>query len=127
MTNVFFLSISSPAGLLARAPRAKSDGYLDSFIGRVWRQNAWKDWNAWHRFRGLQILYQGPHKLLHNSPRAGHITESDYFGISYIPPNQHIFRKYIIFSLLTRCLRGPDKMVLRAGFGQRAVVWSPLH
>jgi len=40
--------------------------------------------------------------------------------------NQQIFRKYIIFSFLTECLRGPDETVSRAGFGPRAVVWRPL-
>jgi len=30
------------------------------------------------------------------------------FDICYILPNQQIFRKYIIFSLLTKCLRGSD-------------------
>jgi len=32
---------------------------------------------------------------------------------------------YIIFSLLTKCLREPDKMSLRAVFGPRTVVWRP--
>jgi len=30
------------------------------------------------------------------------------------------------FSLLTKCLCGPDEMALRAGFGPRVVVWRPL-
>jgi len=37
-----------------------------------------------------------------------------------------VFRKCIIFSLQTKCLRGPDKTVWHAGFGPRAVVWRPL-
>jgi len=35
-----------------------------------------------------KFFVQGPHKLLHNSPRAGHLTQSDFFGICYILPNQ---------------------------------------
>jgi len=27
---------------------------------------------------------------------------------------------------LAKCLRGPDEMASRAGFGPRAVVWRPL-
>jgi len=30
----------------------------------------------------------------------------DCFGICYIPPNQQVFRKYIILSLVTKCFRG---------------------
>ena len=65
------------------------------------------------------FLVRGPHKLLHNSSRAAHLTYCDYFGICYILPNQQIFRKYY-FLLLTKCLRGPDEMA------PRAVVWRPL-
>jgi len=39
-----------------------------------------------------------------------------------ILPNQQVFRNYIIFSFLTKCLRGPDETASRAGFGPRAVV-----
>jgi len=35
------------------------------------------------------------------------------------------FCKFILFSLLTKCLRGPDEMAWQAGFGLRAVVWRP--
>jgi len=73
------------------------------------------------------FLIQGPHKLLHNSPRARHLTERDCFRISYILPNEQIFHKYIIFSLLTKCLCRLDEMALWAGFGRQAVVWRPLH
>jgi len=34
-------------------------------------------------------------------------TECDCIGLSYFLPNQ-VFRKYIIFSLLTKFLRWPD-------------------
>ena len=40
--------------------------------------------------------------------------------------NQWIFRKYINFSLLTKCLRGQVEMASWAGSGPRAVVWRPL-
>jgi len=39
---------------------------------------------------------------------------------------QQTFCKCIIFSLLTKCPLGPDKMALRAGFCLRAAVWRPL-
>jgi len=35
------------------------------------------------------------------------------------------FCKYIIFSLLTKCLRGSDEIVLRDRFGPQPVVWRP--
>ena len=45
-----------------------------------------------------------------------------------------MFRTYIVFSLLTKCLCGrlkcicgQDGMASRAGFGPRAVVWRPLR
>ena len=47
---------------------------------------------------------RGPHKLLQNSMRAGHLASCYFFKICYILPNQHIFRKYIIFSLLAKCI-----------------------
>jgi len=37
------------------------------------------------------------------------------------------FKIYTIFLLLTKCLRGPDEIALRCGFGQRAVVWISLQ
>jgi len=37
------------------------------------------------------------------------------------------FVTYIIFSLLTKCLRGPDKMALPTGFGPCAVACRPLQ
>jgi len=49
-----------------------------------------------------------PHKLLHNSSRAGHLTYCDCFWPCCILPNQQIIRKSIIFSLLTKWFRGPD-------------------
>ena len=54
------------------------------------------------------FIVRGPQKLLDNSSRAGHLTWSGCFGICYILPNQQIFRKYHIFSLLTKWFRGPD-------------------
>jgi len=39
---------------------------------------------------------------------------------------QQIFCKCIVFSLLTKCPLGPDKMAPRAGFCPRAAVWRPL-
>jgi len=37
--------------------------------------------------------------------------------IRYIVRNQHIFRKYIIFSLLAKCVLRPDEMALQVEFG----------
>ena len=41
-----------------------------------------------------------------------------------ILPNQQVFRKYIIFSVLTKSLREPDETASRAGVGPPAVVWK---
>jgi len=35
------------------------------------------------------------------------------------------FRIYVTFSLLMKCLCGPDEVASRAGFGRRAFVWDP--
>jgi len=51
-----------------------------------------------------KIFGRGPHKLLQNSSRAGDLAWCYFFRICYILPNQHIFRKYIIFSLLAKCI-----------------------
>ena len=71
------------------------------------------------------FFVRGPHKLLQKSPRAGHRTQCDCFGISYILPNQQVFRKYNMFSLLTKWLCGTDEMTSRARFDPRVVVWRP--
>jgi len=42
-------------------------------------------------YRPVIFLGSGPHKLLHNSSRARHLVQCDFFGICYILPNQHIF------------------------------------
>jgi len=57
---------------------------------------------------GFMIVFvaRGPYKLLHNSSRAGHLTQCDCFGICYNLQKQQVFRKCIIFSLLTKWLRG---------------------
>ena len=36
----------------------------------------------WFRTGSPNFFIQGPHKPLHNSPRAGHLAESDCFEIS---------------------------------------------
>jgi len=47
---------------------------------------------------GLFIFFgRGPHTLLHNSRT---FCVMWFFGICYILPNQHIFRKYIIFFII---------------------------
>jgi len=51
---------------------------------------------------------------------AGHLTLCDCFGICYIFPNQQVFRKYIIFSLFTKWLRGQD-LVSWPWFGDPAL------
>ena len=70
---------------------------------------------------------RGPHKLLHNSSRAGHLTKCDCFAMCYILPNQHVCRSYVIFSLLAKYLCGPGEMASRAGVGPEAVLWSPCN
>jgi len=57
-----------------------------------------------YRPRLSKMFGRGPHKLLQNSSRAGHFAQCCFFVICYILPNQHIFRKYIIFSLLAKCI-----------------------
>jgi len=52
--------------------------------------------------------------------------ECAFFGICYILPNQHIFRKYIIFSLSEKCVLRPGDMASQVGFSPRAVVWRTL-
>ena len=69
---------------------------------------------------------RGPHKLLHNSSRAGHLAYCYFFGIYFILLNQHIFRKYMIFSLLAKCVLRPGEMASQVGFVGRAVVWRTL-
>jgi len=71
------------------------------------------------------IFVRGLHKLLRNSSRAGHLAWCNYFGIGCILRNQ-VFRKYLIFSLLTKRLRGSNEVASRAGFDPRAKVWRPL-
>ena len=66
----------------------------------------------YHSYKpGLSNFFgRGPHKLLHNSSRARHLVSCDFSGICYILPNQHIFRKYIMFSLLAKCIFRPGEM-----------------
>jgi len=64
------------------------------------------------------FLVQGPHKLLHNIPRAGRFTYCDFFGICYILPNQQVFVEISFFII--------DKVSSRAGFDPWAVVWRLL-
>jgi len=59
--------------------------------------------------------FQGP-DILHNVIVLGYVT---FYQIKN-------FCKYIIVSLLTKCLRGPDEMAAWAGFGPRVTVWRSL-
>jgi len=45
----------------------------------------------------------------------------------YNLPNLQIFRKYIIFSLLAKCVLRPDEMTSKVRFGPRAVVGEPWY
>jgi len=63
--------------------------------------------------RGLNVFVRGSHKLLHNSSRAGHLTQCDCFGVCYILPNQQFFCKQIILWLLTKYIC--DRMKLLRG------------
>ena len=63
------------------------------------------------------FFVRGPHKLLLNSPRAGHLTKCDCFRKCFCQINKFSF--VILFFLI-------GKMSSRAGFGPRAVVWWPL-
>jgi len=67
------------------------------------------------------FFVRGPHKLLHNSSRAGHLTECDCFGICCILQYQ-LFVKILFFHCWKMSLR-PEEMASWAGFGPRAVVW----
>ena len=73
-----------------------------------------------------KFFARGPHNLLNNSLRAGHLTYCECFGICYILTNEENFCNYIIFSLLAKCLRERNEMASRAGFGSRAVDWKLL-
>jgi len=69
----------------------------------------------------LNCFATGPHKVLHKSSRAG-LTKCDCFDIvhvTYTRPNQQILRKYIVFPLMTKWLRGTDEMASIAAFGLR--------
>ena len=63
-----------------------------------------------HIDQGSPNFWERPHKLLHNSSRARHLASCDFFGIYYNLPNQQIFRKYIIFSLLAKYVLRPGEM-----------------
>jgi len=57
--------------------------------------------------RPPNVFAKGPHKLLHNSLRAGHHTYIYNIIVSgYITfyKTNNFFKKYILFSLLTKCL-----------------------
>jgi len=69
---------------------------------------------------------RGPHKLEIHSPGAGHLAECDCFEKRCILPNQQIFHNHIIGSLLAKCLRGPEEMASRAGFGPLDILWRSL-
>jgi len=64
----------------------------------------------------IYILSQGPpnfivrrpHKLVHNNSE-GRTSYLMCFGICYILPNQQIFRKHVIYSLLTNAFAGQMK------------------
>jgi len=53
--------------------------------------------------------------------RGPEIFRNAIFSGCYILPNQHIFRKYNIFSLLAKCIAG-GAMASQVGFGPRAIV-----
>jgi len=46
-----------------------------------------------YRTGSPNFVIRGPHKLLHNSARVGHLTWCDCFGICYILSNWKVFRQ----------------------------------
>jgi len=77
--------------------------------------------------RSPKFFIRGQHKLLHKRPRPDILSNVFFFRYDTFYQTSKVFRQYTIFSLLTKCLRGPDKMASQAGFGPPAVVWRPLH
>jgi len=71
----------------------------------------------------FQTFNRGPHKLLQNSSRTAYFTYGDCFRVCCILSTQHVFLRYIILSLLTKCPSGPDENGSHVGFVTRAVVW----
>ena len=80
--------------------------------------------------QGLYKFFGKGYKLLHNSSRAGHLAWCDFSGICSILPNKHIFRKYIIFSLLANVVLRPRRKPHRvsSSFGSTifAASWHTL-
>jgi len=69
----------------------------------------------------LNVFATGPHEVLHKSSKTG-LTKCDCFDIGYVTytwPNQQMLRKYIVFPLMTKWLRGTDAMASRDAFGPR--------
>jgi len=58
-----------------------------------------------YRTGSPNFVIRGPHKLLHNSARVGHLTWCDCFGICYILSNWKVFRQ-LIFHYLQNAFAG---------------------
>ena len=92
-------------GLLHRVPRA-----TQTFAQCSAAAKRLKNTGLHSRPRSRNFFVRGPHKLLLKASGVGHHshTECKYFGISYILPNQHVFRNIYYFFII-------DKMSSRAG------------
>jgi len=72
--------------------------------------------------RGFQTFSSEVHISYHTKVRVPDILSNVFFSryVTFYQTSK-VFRKYTILSLLTKSLRGPDKMCRRARFGPWAV------
>ena len=68
------------------------------------------------------FFIRGPHKLIHNNSRAGHLTQCDRFGICYSIKSTSFSQIYYFF-IFDKISSWDGWNALRAGFGPRVVVW----
>jgi len=73
-----------------------------------------------HIDQGSQKFLGEDHISYYKTVRGPDILRNAIFW-GYLP-NQHVFRKYIIFSLLAKCVLRPGGMTSQVGFCSRAVV-----
>ena len=67
-----------------------------------------------------KLYFSEGHINYYTTVPAGHPKYCGCFGICSILTYQEMLSKQIIFSSLTKCLRGPDEMASRGGFGRGA-------
>jgi len=72
------------------------------------------------------FFVQGSHNLSHNSSGLDILRNVTVLGyVTFYQINK--LCKYIIFSLVRKCLLKPDEIVTWAGFGPWVVVWRPCY